>query len=756
MIWEQPGHHALGDSNIWRPRTQSTYAPSYYYASPPPTGPTKSFSSLGSYSSSESGNPLPVRGRRLRRFWWRTLALVLAPLTITAYFIFIWQYFLRTDGAVKYGNFNESWIFYSWFAVGVFGLSISRYGIIGVEAAMLQDPFWQTKSAMSLFMHSGATWAGAGGWVRCITESLRWKRSIAGRLWYLLSFITVSLFVGLPISGLSLEITDGYIYSAAAPMTIGRNWSDFHHRDTLQTEFRGFEAWRAGSSVTLPGIGLAYTPPYVQRSKYKFLDTVPNSLPLDHGIPELFLAPQADVPISGEAWGLRLSYNCSIVESASDLTILSQKASIPDWTPGAFLQYQSLEDGKDVYYFRTGTREPNNTMYVFNSTATEEDIDVRQAKRTRNIWAYGELAASRNAPSPWNDFRSGDGSGSSYESNDTFRAGVLEYVLWQVGLANNYKPAWGSLSIDEGFHPEISNVSVVDFDTSLDPSISGLASPFISGSNGSYSVNASYFSDPTNPARDPACADIFSTHISAKVRVVAEPIGVQCRHMSVLGTAQLDAKTTSFSNFTATPPPLFNGTDMDFRTTLFGGSAEQILAAHYFDIFPSTNSPPPINSATKLYYTSFVKPDMLLQSALRAYAMDAMQLMYDGLPGLNGAYLNPNLTSSRKGKVLELGIMPPLIPAIWLAVWAFVCALLGLGYGFRRRWSSSLDGYSLFRLGADFADEVRDVSSIGAFEECEKLWELPGFVGDARRGESVGYVSLVSRDEAADTGKLYV
>lgn len=716
----------------------------------------ESFSSLGSYMKKEPENSHPVRGRRLNRFWWRTLALILAPLTITVYFIFIWQYFLKTDGAVKYGAFNESWIFYSWFAVGVFGLSISRYGIIGVEAAMLQDPFWQTKTAMSLFMHSGATWAGAGGWVRCIVESIRRKRSIAGRLWYLLSFITASLFVGLPISGLSLELTDGYIYSSEPPMIIGRNWSNFHHRDTLQTEFRGLEAWRAGSSVSLPGIGLAYTPPYVKRDKYKFLDTVPNTFPLEHGIPELFLAPQADVPISGEAWGLRLSYNCSIVESASDLTIISQKASIPDWIPGALLRYPALEPGDDIYYFRTGQSEPNNTMYVFNSTATEAAIDVRQTTRTRNIWAYGELAATRNAPSPWNDFKNGDESESPGESNNTFRAGVLEYVLWQVGLTNDYKPAWSSLAIDDGFHPEVSNVSVVDFDSSLKHSIRGLASPFIKTSNGSFSVNASYFSDPTNPAGDPACADISSSHVKAKVRIVAEPIGVQCRHMSVLGTAQLDAETTSFSNFTATPPPLFNGTDMDYRTALFGASAEQILAAHYFDIFPSTNSPPPINSATKLYYTSFVKPEMLLQSALRAYAMDAMQLMYDGLPSLNGAYLNTNLTSSRKGKVLELGIMPPLIPAIWLGVWAFVCALLGLGYGFRRRWSSSLDGYSLFRLGAAFADEVRDVSSIGAFEECEKLLELPGSIGDARRGESVGYISLVSKGEAADTEKLYV
>ncbi|SPO07638.1 uncharacterized protein DNG_10333 [Cephalotrichum gorgonifer] len=724
-----------------RPDTQSTYTPSYYNW-PPQTDSTKT-SSLGIYPPISRPVRHSVRGHRLRRFWSRTLALLLAPLTITGYFIFIWQYFLRDPGTIDYGTFDERWIFYSWFAVGVFGLSISRFGILGIEAAMLQDPFWQAKSAMVLFMHSGSTWAGAGGWIRCIVGTFRWKRSIAGRLWYLLSFITVALFIGLPISGLSLELADGYIHSSAAPMVIGHTWSDFNDRDELQAETRGSESWRTGSSVSLPGIGLAYTPSYLRRDQFSFLKTLPNSLPLDRGVPELFLAPQADAPINGEAWGLRLSYNCSIVESVSDLTILSRKSTL-DWFKPSFITFPTLIDDPDLLGIEAKGSESKERMYVFNSSRLLDS-------RPTNVWAYGELGLSRGDPSAWDGtWRSNGSESNTWGWDGSFNAGVLEYVLWQVGFSNDFDQGFHSLTIGIEGKGNRSNVPVVDFNSSVDPSISGMDSPFKRGSDGTFGINESFFS-PALPSNVREVA-----MINGEVRALADPIAVRCNHNSALGTAQVDAGTTSFSAFNPTPPPFFNETVMNSRTSPFGGTTEQILSSHYLDIFGSTNSPPPVSSANRIYYTSFVQPQMLLQSVQRAYAMDALQLMYDGLPTLSGAYVNGNLTSSRKGKVLQLGVMPPIIPVIWLSVWALVCLLMGLSYGFRRRWSASLDGYSLFRFGADFADEVGDLPSVEAFEECERLWDMPGFVGDSRAGESTGYISLVSREKVADRGKLYV
>lgn len=77
----------------------------------------------------------------------------------------------------------------------------------------------------------------------------------------------------------------------------------------------------------MPGIGIIYTNESVDRSKHSVFEKLPNTLPLNESVPELFLAPQADKPMSGKAWGLRIKYDCSIVRSTSQFTVLSEKAS---------------------------------------------------------------------------------------------------------------------------------------------------------------------------------------------------------------------------------------------------------------------------------------------------------------------------------------------------------------------------------------------------------------------------------------------
>ena len=709
------------DAFLWRPTTSSrSQTPIYHHASALRKDSGMSYSSLGIIS------PKPFeKSRPLRRFWGRTLALVLGPATIAGYFIFIWQFFLKDDGPVKYGTFNESWIFYSWFVVGVFGLSISRYGIIGIEAAMLQDPFWKTNSLMGLLMHSGGSWAGAGGWARCLIGTIRWKKSMAGRLWYALSLLTIALFVGLPISGLSFELADGYIYSSEHPMVIGRTWSNYHSREVDQALDRGRELWKTGASVSLPGVGLAYTPTQLDRGQFSFLGKVPNSLPTSRGVPELFLAPQADGPINGNAWGLRLSYNCSIVESASEFTILDRKR--PD---------NSFDTGE--------------SRSAFNSSNAE----VAEWAISQNLWAYAEVRTSPGDPSAWADSKSP----SSDSHDDVYESGILEYALWQIRLAPAATTNMRISIRGEDYFTHGENI--VDFDSSLDPSIPEIGSPWTRGKGGLYEVNETFFSRQVdqpfqNSTRTTAPPAANIQDIQELIEELATPIGVRCRHMSVFGTARLDAKTTSFTDFTPAPP-VFDDSRMTARTPMFGISARKFLPDHYFDLFTATNSPAPQMVGPSTFYTSFVKPEKLVEGILRAYAQDALSIMYDGLPDINGAYQNTNLTSSRKGKILELGVVPPLVPAIWLSLWAFVSALLGLAYGFRRRWSAALDGYTLFRFGANFGDEMRGVSSVDAFEECERLWELPGFIGDMRHGENSGYISLVPGEYVADREKMYV
>lgn len=138
-------------------------------------------------------------------------------------------------------------------------------------------------------------------------------------------------------------------------------------------------------------------------------------------------------------------------------------------------------------------------------------------------------------------------------------------------------------------------------------------------------------------------------------------------------------------------------------------------------------------------------------------AIDALQIVYDGVGSFENAYLHSNLTSSRPGKVVKKGKLPPVVPAVLFVIWAAGSIILAIGFGFGRRWSSSLGGYSLFRLGADLAEEIRDqvdFLSVQGFEKCEKLWRLPGFAGDSRVRMDIGYISLIEKG-VINKGKLY-
>ncbi|KAL4755862.1 uncharacterized protein BDW70DRAFT_33921 [Aspergillus foveolatus] len=103
--------------------------------------------------------------------------------------------------------------------------------------------------------------------------------------------------------------------------------------DTLQIlcSRRAYQAlgvmaqWRAGGTLPIPGAGIAYTPLQLDRSKYAYLNDFPNTLPTDIDVPGIFLTPQARYTISGYPWGLRLSYNCSMVTVMSELTILPRR-----------------------------------------------------------------------------------------------------------------------------------------------------------------------------------------------------------------------------------------------------------------------------------------------------------------------------------------------------------------------------------------------------------------------------------------------
>jgi hypothetical protein len=120
-----------------------------------------------SVHTSDSRNPLVFsaniqegvddgRGELLQIFWLRATICAIVPTLIAIIYACLWTFWLRSpsgDDPVSNGRTGGRWVFYLWFAIGAFGLNLSKYGLAGAEAAMLMDENWCASNAMQLIIH---------------------------------------------------------------------------------------------------------------------------------------------------------------------------------------------------------------------------------------------------------------------------------------------------------------------------------------------------------------------------------------------------------------------------------------------------------------------------------------------------------------------------------------------------------------------------------------------------------------------------
>ncbi|KFY24630.1 hypothetical protein V491_02065, partial [Pseudogymnoascus sp. VKM F-3775] len=489
-----------------------------------------------------------VKPQELHRYWVRTLALILIPPIITAWYGVIWARLvlgIENDDAVKYRTFSGSLIYYSWFIIGVFGLSWAQFGLLGVELAMLQAPFWKASNLITTLMHSNTTWGGPAGWWKAI-----YHREFH-RLWCLLALLSILPFIAFPLSGLVIELGDGHIRTSEHPSVAGRNASTYN--DAVSAVSDATSAWEIGLNPTIPGFGVVYTAPGIDRSEHSCLGEVPNTLPLTESIPDMFLAPQADLPVSGKAWGLRVKYNCSIIRKASEFTILSEKSvSIFSKVEGGVST--SLRPGVTL-------RTPSgSSIQIFNSSNSPDYL---------NMWSYSEMGISvpTTMQATYENNTAGNAVSNDGVPHDISESMVLEYALWQLQ-----------------FHGYYDNPNeTLPFNSTLGPVIEGMGSPFSLSENKSLLSNSTFFKigqgkNFTLPSLSGVpvalnasitdLRDYFNTKHLVDYKAnqykpnqfpeaiidAAAPIGVRCVVSSGAGTATLDGVTSTFSDFSRVDP----------------------------------------------------------------------------------------------------------------------------------------------------------------------------------------------------------
>ncbi|KAF6814820.1 hypothetical protein CSOJ01_03831 [Colletotrichum sojae] len=642
--------------------------------------------------SAEPAAPAP-RSRYLSR----TLVLLFVPAFITAYYYWIWLYLLNRelDDAYKYGSRNEVWVFWSWFIVGVFALDWAAHGLVGVEVAMLETPFFQAPHLIGLFEHSEKTWGGVGGWFRCLTKCIR-ERNLKGitgmykslktyKLWYLLAFVTLSLYVGLPLSGLTMELSEGYVPNDETAEVVGRYSNDWHSRYNLNDEqlyHRAGNSWKVGSPAMLPGISIIYTQEHVNRGDIEVLKESPNTLPTGPEMPDMFFIPQAEAPVSGRSWGMRATYNCSIVKDVSEFTIIG-------------------------HYKGNGCNAGRGAV-------DQDCVNGYFTEGAGNIWSYQEVAGRMQ-----NTYNTVEGV-ATYDDNqpDPFAPGnstqpdIFEYAMWQVRTTASYH-------------------EVEDFNNTVGSTIAGLDTPFTKASNGSWVADEAYFA-----ARNYTHFSQVDSKVAQKFRIgrapidVAAPIGVRCVVRSALGSADVDPSSSSYSGFIREHPTNYTDkrVDMPGPYGRLGVQVESFLKeATVSSIFTSLSIRATKGDSNGVNLLKFATSDELQRSMTLAYGKELLQMMYDGQYSFEDSWQHDGLKGSRKAKVLTTGDVPPLAAVIPMGIWTLMSMVLAIVYGFRRRVADSLSGFSLFRLGVRYGDQLGpDVFTAKEADEVARLWQLPG------------------------------
>lgn len=677
---------------------------------------------------------------QLRRFARRNIFLIVVPPLVAAYFVVTQVVLFSPDPeTVPYGHRNATWVFYSWFLIGVFGVGAAQYGLEGIEAALLQEPFWAPNDAKVLAMHSEKSWSGFSGWVDAAKPLWRRKvtqKKVVGRMWLLLATQSLIVTVGLALSGLAMELYDGYVKGSGHPTVVGRTWDNFQKR-TYGSQLENLtSAWTGGGTMNLPGKSIIYTPPGTDRRANESLASFPNSLPTEGGHIDIFLAPQAAEPVEGNAWGLRLGYRCDLVTSMSEFTILNKRSSSELAYFNATWGFFTTPDNENIHF-----RVPDNRTFLTPDLETIRFWGNDAFQGASNLRAYGETGVSRSDGGRSEPI--GDGEFRNFSTFDEKglreHGAVFEMALWQVRR-----------EIQDAVHVKYT------FNETIEPAISDVGSPYLLDGKGGLAVNSSFFPKQSPVDRfnlpEVAAVGLFGNYLS-----VSPPIGVRCMYQYAVGYADLHPESATFTSFASTgePPTGATGTIV----LPWSVNAIKIMEANYYDMFTAGDAPPPVANTNEVYYTTWLQPQAFLQAVLRAFAVDAQYQMYDGLAHFGGGYEHPNLTATKEGKILGPGPVPPILPAVLLCIWAAGCVILGVVYGFKPRWADTLNGFTMLCLGADFAHEIRS-GGFGIqkdFAEADGLGRIPGMVGDVSGNDPIGHLSLVDRRKggAVRGGRLY-
>ncbi|KIW09903.1 hypothetical protein PV08_11679 [Exophiala spinifera] len=697
-------------------------------------------------------------GDRMQVFLLRTVTCICVPILMTGYYAGLWAYWIEgydNSGPVPWGPPAGLWAYYIWFVVSAVGIGMSKYGLAGIEAALLMDPRWAPGNAMQLMIHCDRTWSGPAGWVQI--------RSRPSPAWLLLGLISVIPYVALPLSGFTLQLMNGYTTTRSSTAyranLVGLRPETFLDQNLEDVFTRSFNRWRSSSPSVLYEKS-AYYLPAGSRSEAdrSWLKAFPNNWPDEANI-TTFIAPQSSSIVEGEAWGLQTSLNCSVVSSISQFELLSQRnddGTAPRCPPINFNSSEGLPEYSglpDLCDF---------DVYLLSPIANETLLNLNILDSVNFPVGMMELAVKHQKDS---DF------GFDVPFSNV-KPVLLEAALWQnpIEMVQKCAPLEKVVSNDlgtivRGFKKTFTHTNLTAMltgQTDMSPkeldaigvqcrSSYRTGSATVDGRTGTYTKFVDQEADALVSATPVPLATaiprIFRSEVSAALSL-QDMYGEQAFVDTI---NSLNVEWTADSNMDLNPMA-YVASNISWLQNLYKSVDAFYRQPLYCDDEGNVN----LTTTTTWQQLQLINSTQLVTSMMRAHKAYALEMSKPTVQARSAFFLG-NLTTVPQTLIVSRGDVPAQPVLALLAVWAFCCSVLGVLYGPRRRWSETLDGYSMFRFGTDQPQVRQACRTTRRFTECSGLRELPGLVGDAARQKSFGYITLVDQWQgAASVEKKYI
>ena len=257
---------------------------------------------------------------------------------------------------------------------------------------------------------------------------------------------------------------------------------------------------------------------------------------------------------------------------------------------------------------------------------------------------------------------------------------------------------------------------------------------------------------------------------------------VQCSIQAAVGQAKVNPSTRTFDNFseipwqdmysnhTTSPYPLTalahwafgEGRLQDYWNWIHEGLGQSAVRFCSLDDCSLSDNTTSLDGSSRYpkgsRYPALSPHDMML-SLYRLYGHTLITTL--------GAHseeprTSPDLFVLESARWLKPGPVPWQLVLGLLAIWAIAVASLSAYTLFTRRWAPILNGFELFRFGAQYGEQVNDFRT-GRFETCDELNNIPGMVGvlagtgtDAKaRAASEGFIGLSEREARSDGRFVY-